>query len=137
MIWGLSWKIYSCSAGQEIPYFVEPEGLLVGSQGKSLSPTMSYIHSIFLHYIFNVNINVILPPTLLSPTWYLFRFSDKFCIYHLPIHATFSAHHVFIASIILNRMKSSRYEAFLYVIISIFLLLIVEIKFEDMNLIEL
>jgi len=48
-------------------------------------------------------------------------------------NATFSAHHVFFAVIVLNRMKNSKYEGLPYVIITIFLLLSMEMKYEDMN----
>jgi hypothetical protein len=63
----------------------------------------------------------------------IFSFSDKFCVYRLPIHATFSAHRVLVAEIFLNRVKNSKYEGLPYVIISIFLLLSMEMKCEDVN----
>jgi len=62
-----------------------------------------------------------------------FRFSDKFCIYRLPINATFSTHHVLFAVIVLHRMKNSKYEGLPYVIITIFLLLSMEMKCEYVN----
>jgi hypothetical protein len=63
----------------------------------------------------------------------IFKFSDKFCIYRLPLNPTFSAHHVFFAVIVLNRMKNSKHVGLPYVIITIFLLLSIEMKCEDMN----
>lgn len=63
----------------------------------------------------------------------IFKFSDKFCIYRLPLNATFSAHHVFFAVIVLNRMKNSKHVGLPYVIITIFLLLSIEMKCEDVN----
>ena len=79
-----------------------------------------------------MNINVILPSVLWSPTLYFLGFLT-FCIYRLPINATFSAHHFFFAVAVLNRMKNSQYEGLPYVIITIFLLLSMEMKCDDVN----